>query len=272
MQPLISDIIRYIEYLNTACGLSTSVHFSANTIATLPEAITVALLKYSSHNNPYCIVVKSKAGGYHNCIKSQRRVLDKCAREGSFCGSCYAGVYEYIHPVWEKGKAVGFIAVSGYRQTGRRVRVIDETLYRSSLKEEALPVEQARVLIPPLARMLELLVEYPAENTDSEYNRMLNYISDHYAHLSLEQLCRQFGRSKSYISHLFNEKTGMTLRSYCNKLKLSDAKKLLVQTNLPITEIAFNTGFQDVSYFISVFKQDAGLTPLKYRQKKLSGE
>lgn len=272
MQPLISEITRYIDYLNTQCGLRTTVHFSANKIATLPEAVTVALLKYSSHNNPYCIVVKSKAEGYRNCIKSQRRVLSKCAAEGSFCGCCYAGVYEYIHPVWEKGKTVGFIAVSGYRQTGRKVRIIDETLYQSSLKEEPLPVEQARALIPPLARMLELLFEYPVENTDSEYNMILKYISDHYTHLSLEQLCKQFGRSKSYISHLFNEKTGMTLRSYCNKLKLGDAKKLLVQTNLPITEIAFNTGFQDVSYFISVFKENTGMTPLKYRQKKLFGK
>ena len=269
MQPLISEIIRYIEYLNTQCGLSTTVHFSANKIATLPESVTVALLKYSSHNNPYCIVVKSKAEGYRNCIKSQKRVLSKCGDEGSFCGSCYAGVYEYIHPVWEKGKAVGFVAVSGYQQTGRRVRIMDGKLYKSSLKEEPLPLEQVRAMIPPLARMLEMLLEYPAENTDSEYNRILKYISDHYTHLSLEQLCKQFGRSKSYISHLFNEKTGMTLRGYCNRLKLGDAKKLLVQTNLPVTEIAFNTGFQDVSYFISVFKDSTGLTPLKYRQKKL---
>ena len=58
----------------------------------------------------------------------------------------------------------------------------------------------------------------------------------------------------------------MNLRNYCNNLKLEDAKNLLSKTDIPITEIAFDVGFNDVSYFIQLFKNKFSTTPLKYRK------
>lgn len=63
----------------------------------------------------------------------------------------------------------------------------------------------------------------------------------------------------------------MTIRACCNKLKLEDAKKLLLKTDIPITEIALNVGFNDTSYFISLFKNQFGISPLKYRKTNKDG-
>ena len=65
---------------------------------------------------------------------------------------------------------------------------------------------------------------------------------------------------------MFKSSSGMTIRAYANLLKLEDAKKLLSETDLSITEIALDTGFNDVSYFIKLFKKQFGISPLKYRK------
>ena len=59
----------------------------------------------------------------------------------------------------------------------------------------------------------------------------------------------------------------MTIKEYCNNLKLEDARKLLAETNFSVTEIAYDSGFNDVSYFISLFKEKYGTSPLKFRNK-----
>jgi hypothetical protein len=54
----------------------------------------------------------------------------------------------------------------------------------------------------------------------------------------------------------------MTIRAYCNALKLEDSKTLLLTTDYSITDIALDLGFSDTSYFISLFKKKYGISPL----------
>ena len=84
--------------------------------------------------------------------------------------------------------------------------------------------------------------------------------------ITTEEMCIR-DRSRSYISHMFKSRCGVTIRAYCNRLKLEDAKNLLGKTDLPITEIALNVGFGDVSYFIRLFRERFSMTPLQYRKE-----
>ena len=116
-----------------------------------------------------------------------------------------------------------------------------------------------------IAAFVSTLSENIGEGEDVEYKLMLNYIAMNH-HVSLDDLCGQFHRSRSYISHMFGKKCGMTLPAYCNRLKIEDAKELLKKTDMPITEIAYSAGFGDVSYFINLFGKMTGITPLKWRK------
>ena len=62
----------------------------------------------------------------------------------------------------------------------------------------------------------------------------------------------------------------MSLRAYLNKLRLRDSAILLTETDLPVTEVALDSGFNDTSYFIYLFKKEFGVSPLKYRKEKYS--
>ena len=119
---------------------------------------------------------------------------------------------------------------------------------------------------PKADMRLEKLLENEVLEDGNEYNRILLYLNEYYTSADLEDICCHFHRSPSHISHLFKKQTGMTLRAYCNKLKLEKAKSLLETTDMPITQIALDVGFNDVSYFINLFRQKNGVSPLVYRK------
>lgn len=242
------DIDRYLDYLNNEMKLPVSVHFKPDVFAEFPKKVMDILWKYNCHNDPYCIMVKSTQ--MRKCLWCQRRILKR--HESEFFGVCHAGVPEYIHLFDGKNGTAGFISVSGEPKKGD--------------SPGEMPDEKTcRALIPPLAGMMSALSENIGEGEDVEYKLMLNYIAMNH-HVSLDDLCGQFHRSRSYISHMFGKKCGMTLPAYCNRLKIEDAKELLKKTDMPITEIAYSAGFGDVSYFINLFGKMTGITPLKWRK------
>ncbi len=265
MDALMDNILSYLEYLNGQQCLHTTVHFSDATVTRIPERFFSRLLPYNVHMNPYCIYVKKER--WDACLCAQREVLQADC-PGGYCRSCHAGVREYVHPIRVGGQTEGYVSVSGYQCYQTPIPRSDRKCWEENLSGDPLPLEQCRVLIPPLCRMFELLFTYPI-STDQrdEYNLILQYINERHGQISLEELGTHFGRSRSHISHLFNERCSMTLRAYCNELKLNYAKKLLTTTEVPITEIALDAGYNDVSYFIVLFKERFGQTPLQFRKQ-----
>lgn len=97
---------------------------------------------------------------------------------------------------------------------------------------------------------------------------ILYYIHEHYTEpLSLSVLSEHFHLSEKYISRYFIEHFHLSFVKYLNHQRLILSKKLLETTELPITEVALRSGFNNVSYFIRTFKKFYGLSPLRYRRK-----
>ena len=83
--------------------------------------------------------------------------------------------------------------------------------------------------------------------------------------LDLADLANFVGRNASYLSHLFVEKTKKTFREKLNEFRIKEAKRLLVETDMSIKEIAILSGFQNQHYFSKVFKKMVNQTPKQYR-------
>lgn len=265
MEQLLQEILSYLQYLNQNCGLHTTLHFSEEKICWFSEEVFKAFLPYNTHDNPYCLLAKKKA--WHRCLAAQKKLI--CHPDGPQhgCHTCYAGVREYVYTITEHGQSVGFLAVSGYRRPQDRSRNLDEESWETHLQSCELPESLCDILIPPLARMLELLMTYPMPNGgNGEWYRMLQYVNEKKGQVSLDELCEQFGRSRSYVSHLFRQMGNMTFCHYCNLQKLDYARKLLLSSSKQVMEIALDAGFQDVSYFIVLFREAYGQTPLQFRK------
>jgi two-component system response regulator YesN len=87
--------------------------------------------------------------------------------------------------------------------------------------------------------------------------------------LTVEQISKEVFLSPNYIRSLFKEKTGETVLEYLTRKRILHAEELLHDKSLKIHEIAAASGYENVSYFCSVFQKYKGITPNEYRKKLL---
>ncbi|MGG7096501.1 AraC family transcriptional regulator [Clostridium sardiniense] len=98
-----------------------------------------------------------------------------------------------------------------------------------------------------------------------QFKKVLSIIENEYSNpISLEDLSRAAGMTPKYFCRFFHEMTNKTPIEYLNYYRIESASEQLITTDLPVTEIAFNCGFNDVSYFIKTFKKYKNVTPKKY--------
>ncbi|MBQ8391120.1 MAG: AraC family transcriptional regulator [Clostridia bacterium] len=89
---------------------------------------------------------------------------------------------------------------------------------------------------------------------------------------TLEQVASVAGLNKNYFSGLFHESTGKTYKEYLNSLKLEHAKKLVLTSNIPVTEICFASGFNSLTNFLRVFKEVYNVSPTAMRKNKMKSK
>ncbi|MBT3192185.1 MAG: helix-turn-helix domain-containing protein [Verrucomicrobia bacterium] len=107
--------------------------------------------------------------------------------------------------------------------------------------------------------------------TNTTVSRILNYISEHaYDPITLDMIAEEVNLSTFRISHLVKEQTGKTVFQHIQQLRIQEAQRLLEQSDLCCTDIAYETGFCDQSYFIKQFRRQMGITPARYRRLYLS--
>ena len=87
---------------------------------------------------------------------------------------------------------------------------------------------------------------------------------------TLEDVANEIFISQTYLSHLFNNLTGMTYSSYVTSVKVDMAKRLLLTTDDSINDIAIKCGFNQAGYFATTFKKVVGVTPKQFRVSMLA--
>ena len=96
------------------------------------------------------------------------------------------------------------------------------------------------------------------------------YLSQHVKDkICLDELCKRFKYDKFYLLRQFKQYTGLSPINYLITLRIQSAKKLLTNTNLPLVQIALESGFYDQSHFSNCFVKWVGLTPGEYRRASL---
>ena len=85
---------------------------------------------------------------------------------------------------------------------------------------------------------------------------------------SINELAGKVSKSPSHTIRVFKEEFGVTPYAYVLNKKIEYAKQLLINTNLPIKQIAYDLKFADDYYFSNIFKQKTKVTPGKFRKTK----
>lgn len=100
-------------------------------------------------------------------------------------------------------------------------------------------------------------------------DKAISHMKENYrSHISLDDIVSGMFLSKNYFRQIFKKTTGNSISSYIQELRISEACRLLEETDLSSTEIAEKSGFNDIKFFYSTFKKAIGMTPSDYRKKK----
>jgi two-component system, response regulator YesN len=98
-------------------------------------------------------------------------------------------------------------------------------------------------------------------------SKALDYIAANYTEpVALEEIAAAAGLSTFRIAHLLKEATGKTALQNVHYLRIQEARRLLETSDMSCTDVAYETGFGDQSYFIKQFRKWMGITPARYRK------
>lgn len=98
--------------------------------------------------------------------------------------------------------------------------------------------------------------------------RVLAYLSGNFKEsISHAEAASVAGLSPAAFSRYFRRNMGKTFQQYLNDMRLSEACRQLIETTRPVSEIAFDSGFQNLSTFNRCFRNSRSMSPVEYRAK-----
>jgi len=106
---------------------------------------------------------------------------------------------------------------------------------------------------------------------NDEFGKITDFIAKNYpnAELGLTDVQNGVGINGKAISRLIKENLQISFTDYLNQLRITEVKRLLKETKLPISDIAYKVGYNNISHFNRVFKGMTGQTPKAYREEEL---
>lgn len=96
--------------------------------------------------------------------------------------------------------------------------------------------------------------------------KAIEYVHENYSQdITIDSLCNYLDINKSYFCSLFKKYTGNTFSYFLNHFRVEKSKKLLIDTDLNLLDIAITVGFNNQNYYSMVFKKYTNMSPSKYR-------
>ncbi|PZV80976.1 AraC family transcriptional regulator [Algoriphagus aquaeductus] len=106
-----------------------------------------------------------------------------------------------------------------------------------------------------------------SEKDGSRMDRVMQYVLENrFQPISLEDVAEKANLSKEAFCRFFKLRTRKTFTQYLQQLRINEAQKLLQETELGISEIAYRVGFENLSYFNRSFKSITGKTPREFKK------
>lgn len=169
---------------------------------------------------------------------------------------------------------IAFVIVSGYDdfaycREALRLQITDYILKPVNYEEFGSCIDNLKISL--FRRRTE--EEPAAAEEERPIAAMTRYMQAHLAEeVSLNLLAEEFHLSPQYISQLFKSEIGVNFLTYLTNLRMERAKKLLLSTALPVSEVAEQSGYGDYRVFTKTFKKSEGITPSQYRRDFLESD
>ena len=243
------------------------------------------LTAYPQALSPLCRIVRDTDAGRCACRKCDTAACTRAAADGgAYIYRCHAGLTEAIMPLQVDGTPAGYMmfgqvmcydtfekGVFAIKNACADLQIDADEILRACERHQLLPesyIRSASQILRAVAsysvneKMASLKADRIAEQLDE-------WLRDHYMeNVSARDLCDRFGIGKTQLYAISKQKYGCGLMRHVRDLRMERAKRLLVQRpDLSVSDIAFDCGYSDYNYFISVFSHLVGKSPNRYRRE-----
>jgi len=270
MQGNLYDLITFLEY---GTNLHIGVLFFGgygSPLLDLPNNNTI-------HPGAVCSYFKSLPKQFDRCFKCRNLAINKALdTKKSFSGQCINGIFEYTHPVTDGDEVVCIIFIGNILpQTHCRLnRRLSANTHLLDTMERDFSEQHCKKVAGIIEDYIRAVLSVGANNQQSTnllIENVKKYTDDNLEYnIELSQVARLFHYNEKYLGRLFKKETGQTFKEYINKKRIQIAQNMLLNTNYTVTEIAVQTGYNNVTYFNRIFKKIKGVTPTAYRKAKKS--
>ena len=241
------------------------------------------IASYPDTDCPFCSMLRANPATGERCLTSDQYACRQCKNTGRIYEyTCHAGLTEVVTPIRCGNIIPGYIMfgqVLTQTPTEDHWAVIRAHCGESGVSLAALKDAYFQIQPHTMAelaastRILEAcagylyLQRYISLKEDSLPSQLDEYISSNLqADLSVNALCSHFGIGRTKLYQIFNEYYHTGVEAVTRSLRVEAAKKLLLETDLPVSEVAARVGYGDYNYFIKVFKKETQCTPSRYRK------
>lgn len=241
------------------------------------------IMAYPKENGDFCKLMHQSEMSCRGCDKSAAEMCRKCADGNQLLiQKCHAGLTEVASPIIERNNVIGYIIFGQITNEKNRDFFVNDVIEKC---------EKYGFLQDELCRYIKKIPYYSDEQI-SDASRIINalasyiilehiafveempliysikkYISDNLSsRLSISELTKYFCMSKAGLYRITKPHMPEGIAEYIKKQRMNKATDLLQHTSKPIWQIAEETGFSDVNYFLRVFKKYHGIPAGKYRK------
>lgn len=256
------------------------------------EYNAIGFRKTTGHYCAFCNAAKALPNGRHACNDSDRREAVEFAHDyrSIFLHQCRMGLYEMVIPIMNRDRILGIFFLGQCRIKERSDEAViterasaaggDPTAFLEMYRQlpevsESMLTSWSRILYYSFRGLAETkgdgltpLMELLSRQNRRADDRIAGYIDANFAQpLSLSVIAKALYLNPSYAAHVFRRERHCTVTQYIMQTRILRARELLLTTDLPVSNIAINTGFLDANYFARVFRRQTGQSPTEFRRK-----
>jgi AraC-like DNA-binding protein/ligand-binding sensor protein len=242
-----------------------------------------------SRENQFCALIAAKSRTCAACLQLQEK-LTRDGMDGPVTRTCAYGLCESVVPVKLGLQTIGFLqtgqvlrqppTAASFQKAVRRAASCGVDINNVQTKRAYFntPVASPKKL-GAVSSLLVTFADHLAMKSNQLAVQAVNvelpiitkakqFIEEHYAeHLSLRRVSHNVNTSRFYFCKQFRQATGLSFTEFVSRTRIEQAKHLLPNPNLRISEIAFAAGFQSLGHFGRMFKRIVGQSPSAYREQ-----
>ncbi len=241
--------------------------------------------RHRKNESPFCAMMAQQNASCASCLRMNQKLADAAINQPKTM-TCPSGLRETAVPVRTGERLIGFLRTGqvfhkrptaaqfdraaerfsgdgldmhGLKNAYLSTRVVASARYDAMVKMLSIFAQQ-------LSAMSNQIVVQNENQEPPMIGRAKEYIRQKQGDkLSLAEVAKVVNTSTYYFCKMFKRATHLTFTNYVSRVRIEKAKNFLLNRNLRVSEIAYETGFQSLTHFNRIFKKIVGRSPTEYR-------